>query len=77
MPKSGPLHHGLLGTADEKAAAFYKQFKDSETSKGSFAQELSVLLEAAELSQSDVPEYIRRTLQFLGVIQSGESLETR
>ena len=37
----------LLGTADEKAAAFYKQFKDSETSKGSFAQELSVLLEAA------------------------------
>ena len=67
----------LLGTADEKAAAFYKQFKDSETSKGSFAQELSVLLEAAELSQADVPEYIRRALQFLGVIQSGESLETR
>lgn len=67
----------LLGTADEKAAAFYKQFKDSETSKGSFAQELSLLLEAAELSQADVPEYIRRALQFLGVIQSGESLETR
>jgi len=67
----------LLGTADEKAAASYKQFKDSETSKGSFAQELSVLLEAAELSQADVPEYIRRALQFLGVIQSGESLETR
>ena len=66
----------LLGTADEKAAAFYKQFKDSETSKGSFAQELSLLLEAAPLSQADVPAYIRRTLQFLGVIKSGEPLET-
>jgi hypothetical protein len=59
----------LRGTADEKAAAFYKQFKDSETSKGSFAQELSILLEAAALGQTDVPAYIRRAFQFLGVIQ--------
>jgi putative ATP-dependent endonuclease of the OLD family len=60
-----------LLTADEKAAAFYKQFKETGTSKGSFAQELSLLLETASLSPPDVPEYIRKAFQFLGVLQPG------
>jgi hypothetical protein len=66
----------LLVAADEKAAVFYKQFKDSETSKGSFAQELSLLLEASSLNLEDVPEYIRRALQFLSVIPLGGSIGT-
>lgn len=66
----------LLVAADEKAAVFYKQFKDSETSKGSFAQELSLLLEASSLNLEDIPEYIRRALQFLSVIPSGGSIGT-
>lgn len=65
-----------LGTEDEKAAAFYKQFKDSETSKGSFAQELSLLLEAGSLGPQDVPEYIRKAFRFLNVIESGGSVGT-
>jgi putative ATP-dependent endonuclease of OLD family len=65
-----------VGAADEKAAAFYKQFKESETSKGSFAQELSLLLDGSSLNPPDVPEYIRRAFLFLGVIQSGGSVET-
>lgn len=60
-----------LATADEKAAAFYKQFKDTGTSKGSFAQELSLLLEGASLKPTDVPEYIRKAFQFLGVLEPG------
>ena len=58
-----------LGSADEKADAFYRQFKDGNVSKGSFAQELSVLLETSFLTAGDIPEYVRRALQFLGVIQ--------
>ena len=61
-------------TADQKADAFYKQFKDTDTSKGSFAQELSLLLEASTLKAEDVPEYIRKALEFLGVIPSGGSV---
>jgi len=66
----------LLGSDDEKANEFYKQFKDSETSKGSFAQELALLLETSSLNLQDVPEYIQRALQFLGVIPSGGSVGT-
>jgi len=58
-------------TADEKADAFLKQFKDTDVSKGSFAQELSLLLEDSTLKAEDVPEYIRRALEFLGAIPSG------
>ncbi len=61
-------------TEDQKADAFYKQFKDADTSKGSFAQELSLLLEGSTLKAEDVPEYIRKALEFLGVIPSGGSV---
>lgn len=64
------------GSADAKAAAFYKQFKETGASKGSFAQELSLLLEASALKAEDIPEYIRRALAFLGVIPSGGSVGT-
>lgn len=63
-------------SADAKATAFYKQFKDTGTSKGSFAQELSLLLEASALKAEDVPKYIRTALEFLGVIPSGGSVGT-
>lgn len=65
---------GNLAGDDDKAEAFYKQFKDSKTSKGSFAQELALLLEASTtLGPADVPEYIRKALMHLGVIKSGGS----
>ena len=58
----------LLSSADAKADAFYKQFKETGTSKGSFAQELSVLLDSSTLQVEDIPEYIRSALKFLCVI---------
>jgi putative ATP-dependent endonuclease of OLD family len=76
-PKTGKtlrLSIAASGTDDEKAAIFYKQFKETGVSKGSFAQELSLLLEASSLKREDVPEYIRRALEFLGVIPAGESV---
>lgn len=60
--------------ADQKADAFYKQFKGTDTSKGSFAQELSLLLEGSTLKAEDIPEYIRKALEFLGVLPSGGSV---
>lgn len=61
-------------SADRKADAFYKQFKDTNTSKGSFAQELSLLLEGSTVKAEDIPEYIRKVLEFLGVLPSGGSV---
>ena len=58
-------------SADQKADIFYKQFKDTDVSKGSFAQELSLLLEPSTLKAEDIPEYIRKAFEFLGVIRSG------
>lgn len=66
-----------LAVDDLRAQAFYKEFKDSETSKGSFAQELAILLDAATLGPLDVPEYIRKALVHLGVIKEGDSSEPR
>jgi hypothetical protein len=51
-----------------------KQFKETDVSKGSFAQELSLLLEGSTLKAEDVPEYIRKALEFLGAIPSGGSV---
>jgi putative ATP-dependent endonuclease of the OLD family len=62
--------------ADERAGAFYQAFKDTDTSKGSFAQELSVLLDSASLTREDVPKYIRNAFGFLGVIETGGPLGT-
>jgi putative ATP-dependent endonuclease of OLD family len=62
-----------LQKADEKADAFYLQFIESKTSKGSFAQELALLLESSSIAPESIPEYIRRAFQFLGVIQVGGS----
>jgi predicted ATP-dependent endonuclease of OLD family len=61
---------------DERAAAFYKAFKDTDTSKGSFAQELSVLLDSSSLNREDVPMYIQSAFEFLGVIEKGGSVGT-
>jgi|SRR5579871_101469 len=59
-----------IESSDERASAFYKEFKDTGTSKGAFAQELSLLLDTATLSRKDVPQYIRRAFAFLGVIET-------
>ena len=66
----------MIELADDRAAVFYKAFKDTDTSKGSFAQELSVLLESASLTREDVPEYIRKAFEFLGVVETGGPLGT-
>lgn len=58
---------------DEKASVFYEKFKVTDVSKGSFAQELSVLLDSPSLTRSAVPQYIQRAFAFLGVISSGAS----
>jgi putative ATP-dependent endonuclease of the OLD family len=65
-----------VAPADERAAVFYKAFKDTDTSKGSFAQELSVLLDSSPLTREDVPMYIRSAFEFLGVIEMGGSVGT-
>lgn len=65
-----------VASADERASAFYKKFKETDTSKGSFAQELSVLLDSSSLTRNDVPTYIRSVFEFLGVIATGGSVGT-
>jgi putative ATP-dependent endonuclease of OLD family len=67
---------GTVESADEKASAFYKALKDTDTSKGSFAQELSILLDSSSLTLKDVPTYIRCAFEFLGVISTGGSVGT-
>jgi putative ATP-dependent endonuclease of OLD family len=63
-----------ITSADDRADAFYKTFKDTDTSKGSFAQELAILLDSSSLTREDIPEYIRSAFEFLGVIKTGESV---
>jgi len=60
-----------LDTDDEKADAFYAEFKSSNVSKGRFAQELALILDNSGLGLGAVPEYIRGALCFLGVIETG------
>lgn len=60
---------GALNSAGDKADCFLKAFLDSQTSKGEFAQELAVLLDAANLQAGAVPGYIQRSLAFLDVIK--------
>jgi putative ATP-dependent endonuclease of OLD family len=64
-----------LSTDDEKADLFYSQFKTTVKSKGIFAQELAAGIEKANLEPTAVPEYIRRALQFLGVIAGEDDSE--
>jgi putative ATP-dependent endonuclease of OLD family len=66
---------GTLSTDDQKADAFYSQFKTTVKSKGIFAQELAALVENSTLEPSAVPEYIQRALQFLGVTADEDSNE--
>ena len=78
-PNNGKALRAEIATvipADDRADAFYKKFKDTDTSKGSFAQELSVLLDSSSLAVDDVPLYIRSALEFLGVIETGGSVGT-
>ena len=58
----------LLYSDDDKADAFLNEFLESKTSKGSFAQELALQLETANLSADSVPKYVKDALKFLGVI---------
>lgn len=62
----------LIGS-DEKANMFHQQFLESKTSKGSFAQELALLVEGSSISRADVPDYILNALDHLGVITLGGS----
>jgi hypothetical protein len=62
---------GQLNTNDEKATAFYDQFKASRVSKGSFAQELAIQLESSGLGKQAVPQYILDVLSFLHVLPDG------
>lgn len=64
-----------LSTNDQKADAFYSQFKTTVKSKGIFAQELAALVENTTLEPSAVPEYIQRALRFLGVIADEDGNE--
>lgn len=57
-----------LGTDEEKADEFLKEFSRNNTSKGKFAQELAGLLEGAtDLTADSVPRYIRNAFLYLGV----------
>jgi len=57
-----------LGTDEEKAESFLKEFLQNQTSKGKFAQELAGLLEeATDLTADTVPQYIRNAFLYLGV----------
>jgi putative ATP-dependent endonuclease of OLD family len=62
---------GQLDTNDEKATAFYDQFKASKVSKGSFAQEMALQLESSGLGKQAVPQYILDVLSFLHVFPDG------
>jgi putative ATP-dependent endonuclease of OLD family len=64
-----------LPTDDEKADAFFSQFKISQKSKGVFAQELAALIDVATLEPAAVPDYVQKALKFLGVIADGNSNE--
>ena len=48
-----------LDSSDEKADAFLDAFIKTRTSKGSFAQELAILLETSNLKPDAVPDYIQ------------------
>jgi putative ATP-dependent endonuclease of OLD family len=70
-PSLGPrlkTRINALSNSDEQADEFLRQFKDSNTSKGVFAQELATLLEGSNLTAETVPAYIRNALKFLGVV---------
>lgn len=60
-----------LGSDDEKADIFQAAFSETKTSKGRFAQELALLLEASNLQADAVPNYILAAFKFLGVIKNG------
>lgn len=64
-----------LLTDDEKANAFFSQFKTTQKSKGIFAQELAALMESANLERPAVPEYIQRAFKFLGVVADEDNNE--
>lgn len=60
----------IVGT-DARADYFYKEtFKDRDTSKGRFAQELAQTLEGHVLQKTDIPSYITDALTHLGVISN-------
>jgi len=59
-----------LTSDDQKADAFLSEFLNSRASKGLFAQELATLLENESLQPTVVPDYIRKALQFLSVLNS-------
>jgi putative ATP-dependent endonuclease of OLD family len=62
-----------LGTDEEKADAFLKEFIRNNTSKGKFAQELAGLLEeASNLAAEAVPQYIRNAFLYLHVTKNEE-----
>jgi putative ATP-dependent endonuclease of OLD family len=65
---------GALVGNDARADYFYTQvFKDRETSKGQFAQELAQTLEDNLILKNDVPDYILRALEHLGVVINEQS----
>ena len=57
-----------LQSAEDKANAFLKIFRETKVSKGRFAQELAGTLEECELKADAVPAYIRNALKYLGVL---------
>lgn len=65
-----------LESSDKKADAFLDAFTKARTSKGSFAQDLAVLLEASNVKSEAVPNYIRNVLEFLGVSKNGKAGDT-
>jgi putative ATP-dependent endonuclease of OLD family len=66
-----------LRNNEDKADTFLREFLESSTSKGRFAQELAGLLEEAmkDLTIDAVPQYIRDVLLHLGVIGEKETDE--
>lgn len=70
-PRKGPKLETSLDAidgSDEKADAFLSCFLETKVSKGLYAQELALVLEEEDYQASSVPEYIRRALRHLGVI---------
>lgn len=59
-----------LASDDNKADEFLKMFRQTNTSKGCFAQELATLMEDSNIGVAAVPNYIQEVLKFLGVIKT-------
>jgi putative ATP-dependent endonuclease of OLD family len=67
---------GELESSDKKADTFLDAFIKARTSKGSFAQELAVLVEASSVKSEAIPNYIRNVLEYLGVVKDEQAGNT-